>query len=293
MIVILEGPDGAGKTTLAHELCERYQLEYRHDGPPTATSPHPLELYGAILQADRGQRVVWDRFAMGERVYGPILRDGDRFGDDGWRILNRLFSAAGATQVLCLPSYDMCHAAWSSGRDELFTDETIFKRTYDRYVQLYDPKTMFRYDHQNPVARIDLYGLLELADEMRAELPLHVIGSPVARYLFVGDRGSNPEALSPDLAFFSTNGCSRYLTRALDIAGFKETEVAFMNCYNHALQNFMNVPTGMKVIALGNIARQICHIQGVEHGFAPHPQYWRRFHYNDVESYAELLKRHR
>ena len=232
---------------------------------------------------------------MGERVYGPILRTGDRFGDEGWRIMNRLFSAAGATQVMCLPDYEFCRKAWASGREELVQDEVKFRQTYDRYRELYDPRTMFCYDHASPTGLLDLYGLLELTDEMRPTLPIDLVGSPVARYLLVGDRGSNPKALNPDLPFFSTSGSSRYLTRALDLAGFKETEIAFMNCYSHALENFLDIPWELipNVIALGNIAQKVCEMQGVNHGFAPHPQYWRRFHYNDVESYAQQLKRYR
>jgi MoxR-like ATPase len=67
MIVILEGPDGAGKTTLAEQLAKKYGLVYKHEGPPPP-KVNVLEYYGQLLDEARGKNVVFDRLALGERV---------------------------------------------------------------------------------------------------------------------------------------------------------------------------------------------------------------------------------
>lgn len=74
MLVVIEGPDGSGKTTLARRVAEAAGGEYRHAGPPER---HPLVEYTAPLAGYRpggGQTLVLDRWHLGELVYGPLYR---------------------------------------------------------------------------------------------------------------------------------------------------------------------------------------------------------------------------
>ena len=63
-MIIIEGPDGSGKTTLAHALATRCGLLYRHMGPPEPGMDH-VEWY-----LERVGPYVWDRFHLGEETYG-------------------------------------------------------------------------------------------------------------------------------------------------------------------------------------------------------------------------------
>jgi hypothetical protein len=135
VIVIVEGPDGAGKTQLARQLAQDHQLLYHHEGPPPV-GVDPLHHYGSILEHARyvPSGIVFDRFALGERVYGPMLRGKDGLGEDGWRIFTRLLKAADATTILCLPPFATCHANWASGRPELFHEERLLEDSYLRWA---------------------------------------------------------------------------------------------------------------------------------------------------------------
>ena len=73
--LVIEGPDGAGKTTLAQALCAS-GYAYRHEGPPPPTVP-ALRYYAGIL-ARLEQPTLLDRFHLGELVYGPIVRESRR-----------------------------------------------------------------------------------------------------------------------------------------------------------------------------------------------------------------------
>lgn len=95
MLIILEGPDGAGKTTLADHLANqimlndtsiigiqgsnralempRHQVAVMHKGPPTQ---HPLDEYEVPLYAyrpGRQQHVICDRWHLGELIYPGFL----------------------------------------------------------------------------------------------------------------------------------------------------------------------------------------------------------------------------
>lgn len=292
MIVILEGPDGAGKTTLARKLCQAFILEYHHEGPPP--DGNPLIHYGLQLQRARGQNVLFDRFAFGERVYGPVLRDVDRLGEEGWRQMQRLIWAAGAHQILCLPSLETCLSNFqSSDKERGPRDKDQWAQTYEAYERLVDPfvdPRMMLYDYETETSD-ELIARLATYEENTARLSDDMIGHPMARYLFVGERGSNAH-LPLDLPFFGITDSALYLNSALDYAGFHEEEIAFINAFPRLSVEPRHIPTDYeRVIALGESAAQVCRSQGVEHIQVYHPQYWRRFHYSELALYAKSLER--
>lgn len=71
-LVVVEGPDGAGKTTLSFELLKEFEsLEYHrnHLGPE-----QKLDSWWIEILNDPCRHVIVDRFFYSELVYGPILR---------------------------------------------------------------------------------------------------------------------------------------------------------------------------------------------------------------------------
>lgn len=281
-IYIIEGPDGGGKSTLAQQLCARFNCRYAHEGPPP---PHVdvLAYYGKILDAARGQNVVFDRLALGERVYGPILRGIDRLGEEGWFVFQRLISAVGAVQIVCLPDRETCRTNWRA-KDDLIKDDKTFDAVYDRYVELI-PGDAYKY----------VYNWSIINDgSFPAQYDSHVlgpgmVGSPRARVLFVGDRGKGPvDAI--DLPFFGVSNSSLYLNRALRAARISEHDIAFINAYPMRDGPPNILPTNfLRVIALGKNAYDACKVQGIEALAVPHPQFWRRFRFAGVQEYAALL----
>lgn len=67
MRIILEGVDGAGKTTLAKILSERYGLDVCHCG---TTDPADYHFY---RETSRKDNVVWDRHTLGELIYPKVF----------------------------------------------------------------------------------------------------------------------------------------------------------------------------------------------------------------------------
>jgi thymidylate kinase len=139
MITIVEGPDGAGKTTLALALGGRYH----HEGPPPPGDGSLLAYYADFIRPARWaeRRVVLDRLALGELVYGPLLRGRSRLSEREFRAFQETAKSAGAVTILCLPPYLACLENWRRRRAlgrELFAKEDLFRRAYDGFLRLAD-----------------------------------------------------------------------------------------------------------------------------------------------------------
>lgn len=94
-MIIVEGPDGAGKTTLARTLADRLGLDYVHKSAPT--QPPIVEYWPPRRE------VVADRWHLGELVYGPLRRghtDMDRWTFVG---IEYALQAWGTVLVLLTP----------------------------------------------------------------------------------------------------------------------------------------------------------------------------------------------
>lgn len=97
MIVIIEGPDGAGKTTLARAIQQDTGWQYIHANAPAA---HPLIEYTAPL-SDSTKSFVLDRWHLGEMVYGPLHRGGSRLSPEQFVAVEQFLDERGAVVVLC------------------------------------------------------------------------------------------------------------------------------------------------------------------------------------------------
>ena len=174
MIIILEGPDGSGKSTFARYLTTVYpQFRLRHEGPP------PQDIHAIKYYSDRLEelRELWpdyvlDRFAFGERIYGPWYRGKDGLGDIGWNIISRQLTYVPHSDIvdrwlhiLCLPPYQVCLSTWASGREELIKDPAVFKATYDAYVEAGHVPGLFDvvYDYTDPLS---LENVMHRIDDM-------------------------------------------------------------------------------------------------------------------------------
>ena len=110
-ITVLEGIDGAGKTTVANLVCEKLlergmSVLYAH---AVAVDPEQyLDLWiNAAFASQRalvaGTAVVWDRSWIGELVYGPELR-GTVLANSDAQILNRVWRQAKPVLIDCPPA---------------------------------------------------------------------------------------------------------------------------------------------------------------------------------------------
>lgn len=69
MLVVLEGPDGAGKTTLAKILSLIMDAEIIH---ATRETPNNMEWFSSIIEESKHRNIIADRFFWGQFVYQDV-----------------------------------------------------------------------------------------------------------------------------------------------------------------------------------------------------------------------------
>jgi hypothetical protein len=129
--ILLEGPDGGGKTTLARHLAARFGLLSHKNGAPS-----PGEDLAATYRAQLTPDTVIDRAWPSEVIYAPLLgrvplvsaeQSAEMFGE---------LRKRGGRVVICLPPLFACEAAWKGRAGELFTDRAVLEAAWKSYFEL-------------------------------------------------------------------------------------------------------------------------------------------------------------
>ena len=163
-VVILEGCDGSGKTTLAGALTRRrgYSYSVVKTGPPVpgydVAVAYLDEIYAALARLGR---TLFDRLHLGEKIYGPLLRGEDRMGRDGLATIERVMATHDVSLIICCPPWDTLVASWRS-KDDLLKNETQVRHVYDAYLCEAVRLGITPYDWTAPNAEEILKGLIEI-----------------------------------------------------------------------------------------------------------------------------------
>ena len=77
-MIIVEGPDGCGKSTLIKQLLHRIpKLEFgeHSPGPPKSAEEYLARAAKWLIKPqEKTRNIILDRFLFSEQVYGPVLR---------------------------------------------------------------------------------------------------------------------------------------------------------------------------------------------------------------------------
>lgn len=289
-VIILEGPDGAGKSHLADRLRSEFGFEYIHSDKPRPGEnlfyTYTCTLWKAILSR---RPVVIDRLYLGELVYGPIMRGDSLLTMMQVNLLNRVKRANGVREVLCLPPFDVCRSHWASGRPEYVPDYTKFRLIYEGYEAL-EHLTDFRYDWTTEDTGI----VLPKFFNPLPMLPLDMLGSPKAELLIVGEQ-VNLRKTKTDWAFYATDASSGFLNSAL--SQIDERRLAFCNALSPTgiprdfTSDLKWLPNFKVAVALGRKSEAILAKQGVNHVQLPHPAYVKRFMHGSLKTYAAQFQK--
>ena len=99
MLVVLEGCDGAGKSTLAEFLAKLLNADIVHC---TAETPNDYEFFDSIISAAITKNIIADRFCYGQFVYQE--KEDRRLSKADLRILEtRILEADGKVILVTAP----------------------------------------------------------------------------------------------------------------------------------------------------------------------------------------------
>lgn len=75
MLLIIEGPDGSGKTSLAEQLSKQTGYPIIHRSQPKSDEEKAVMFEEYLQLAKSGKNAILDRCWYSEMVYGPVMRD--------------------------------------------------------------------------------------------------------------------------------------------------------------------------------------------------------------------------
>jgi hypothetical protein len=143
------------------------------------------------------------------------------------------------------------------------------------------------------LASLDLH--LEKQLQRALDVDVHNYAGHVSRakYLVIGDVGNfkDRQKLWP---FYEHGNCSLFLTKAIDEAGFNESQIIYVNINGELgpelVEKTLLTRPSLRVITLGENAQRSFKSLGFggKSFVLNHPQYYRRFHHNDGLLVREL-----
>jgi hypothetical protein len=315
MIILAEGVDGAGKTTLVRHLSDAYLEWCKSQGmQPQLTTLHmkqpepgrdPFGEYETELQKlapvarHPEELVILDRWHTGEMPYGMVFRDGSRLTDAGMLHIEMALDALGTVKVLMQPPLTTVMERLRNRGDDFITKPEDVEWIYGWYAGYCK-----RYEYQafhtaNPATAQFILGMsIAMVGRAHAGDIPGFIGQPRnPRVLLAGDQPGNGVRGRPELPYAFTpafpGGCGEYLMKAVDLAGLYP-DVAIMNVNSlpddydlHFIWQHLGSP---RVIALGSKAGETLAQAGIPFMTEYHPQYQNRFHHDKVAEYGLRIR---
>lgn len=299
MLIIVEGPDGAGKSTLVAKLREvieqRYpgeKVEVLRKGPPFP-GMHPLDEYELPLITYRpGQQhhVICDRWHWGEWVYPDVLRRKTKANRATWYHIEMFLQSRGATTVYVNEPVHVLERRIRERGDDLVRPEQLERlhHGYEVLVQATLNPTWTIIPH---AGRIVEHARQVEARATRLNPYVTYVGPQYPQWVLVGDVRNRTYENDQRPAFMTYNATSgHYLLTHLRREHIA-VGLGFINANDvDDVERFMSERSHHDVayLALGQNSYDRLKVLGVHVG-APHPQYVRRFHHAFGDAYAEAL----
>lgn len=302
--ILVEGPDGAGKTTLINKLTSRFGVtDFTHHGTYLGESNIAQIYLNSLLSAwhrrsdDKPYSMLLDRSWLAEPIYGAVMRDGEnRVTTWQRRMLERTFLGLGGVVVLCIPPFETCLRNWSTRREREYPDSrqklrAIFQGYYDSASIWYRRGLpVLLYDYEVDPSADAFIEMLRCRIELYRNEGPGAGGWNLARWLLIGDKPNSDDAVSRyQVPFVSTHegGCSAWLTEKLEAWDIRECNLHLVNQYHVKSSDFavfggITRKFGSNVVALGRSAELWCDVNNIESFHTlPHPQFWKRFHFHE------------
>lgn len=137
MIIIIEGPDGSGKTSLANRLSRQtgYKIIHRTQPKTEEDKAIMMDEYFRVIRSR--ENMIFDRCWYSEMVYGPVMRDASVISYSQMYDLERRLMETGAMIIYCTDAKQVLWARCQERGEDYIVDRTTFDSICDRYDTLF------------------------------------------------------------------------------------------------------------------------------------------------------------
>lgn len=306
-IIILDGPDASGKTTLQEHLVKHYgaipiHLTYNKDVASRMFDYQTENMLKAI-ELSQDNLVVVDRHWISEKIYAKVFRGGSPWPMMG-QMMDRVWRKHAAIYVMCLPlNYDTGIKRHKENIDASHPyDDVKFQELlaeyYDFAVDFALRKDVVQYclethgqhldDFCNYViGRVDNWRYHQYRKALSTD-DQSILGHAYdAKFLFVGERVNKKDNYF-EWPFYEHRNASLFLTECLAKIEAPETNIMWANVrtgdgtLNPHIQH-LALEKRLKVVAFGDAAaKTLKEMWGIKDFVKlPHPQWVKRFNHTE------------
>lgn len=155
MLIIIEGADCTGKTTLAQKLVKDLGVKHTmslRKGPPSSRNPveeylWPLSGYSPGKPSGGNQHIICDRWHIGEMIYPSLFKRNSIMSDhfDDYDIVHNVLMRLGALIVYLDPPLSIVHNRFRERGDSMINDIDTLTESYFKFRTFMNNK--FDYDY--------------------------------------------------------------------------------------------------------------------------------------------------
>lgn len=300
-LIALEGPDGAGKSTLADAviktLKKRYpkdDIEYLHF---SQLKQDPLDEYAFPFEGyepDSGIHFVCDRFHWGELIYGPLYRSQSALSKAAYRWVELYLAARGATTWHVTASLETVQERLQTRGEDYLAPEDV-EHVWGRFTAV--STTALTMGGTAYTDRWDTWDIADAIvndaaykDQAAAEVfQPEYIGRSLPTVVLVGDAQGNSDPGITKAPFMPRGGsCGTFLFEALPETWWHQ--LGIVNANEADLAKIYESRFEPTFVALGSNAAKALDALDLPHGTVPHPQKVRRFNHREQYSYGTLIR---
>lgn len=146
MIIIIEGPDGSGKTNLANKLSQQTGWPIVHRTQPKSDDEKKAMMDSYLEVINSGRNCIFDRSWYSEMVYGPVMRDTSVISYAQMYALERKLTKRGAMIIHCTGPIDTLWKRCLLRGEDYIVDRTTYAQIYGGFEEL-----MYEVPHVIPV----------------------------------------------------------------------------------------------------------------------------------------------
>lgn len=136
MVIIIEGPDGAGKTMLAEKISRQTGWPIEHRSKPETPEEKELMMGEYVQLAKSSRNIILDRCWYSEMVYGKVMRDQTYIDYPQMYELERLLTSHGAIVVYCTGHKAALWKRATRRGEDYITSRDDFTAICDEYDKL-------------------------------------------------------------------------------------------------------------------------------------------------------------